>query len=675
MKAHETILQPVLEGTKQYVIPLFQRPYSWKYNDWKTLWEDLLSVYSSENPRKHFLGALVSMPIEMSPAGVNKFLLIDGQQRVTTLFLILAAIRDLSNISGDYKLAEQINESYLINKWAEGTNLLKLFPSQTDRDEFSRIMHHKETAESTSNVAKAFRYFMNRLQGTDLSDSPINLQKMHQTLVQEIMVVNIVLDKEENPYLIFESLNAKGEPLTQADLVRNYLLMQIKDTAEQEVAYQDFWLPMQEILGNELTNYIWRYLVKDANSAKTIRLDEIYEEVKAKLSKANSSEVVDLLMDMHTFSGYYLILLEPEKYESNKEIARRLARLNRWDVKTTYPLLLNICRDYKENRISADDFCGVLDILESYVIRRAFCRYPTNALNKIFTGLYKNIDTTDPRKSISKYLLKRDWPSDYTFLDAWNRFPIYLSGTSKCRLILESLEEKLADNKEPVNLLNPQISIEHIMPQTLNEEWEQLLGENALDIHDKYLHTIGNLTLTGSNSDLGNKSLLEKKKIFEKSNFALNKDLAELIIWSEQLIEQRAKKLGKLAVQIWKHPGVTEELENDGTAIKDPTGKKPTGFSLYGVEYQVDSWRAMLLTALGELALKHGDKFDEIAVQIKTNRRTHIARHPDNLVTPMKIPGSELWVEANQSSSRILWIISKTIELLGDKEDVFEAYW
>jgi len=159
MKAHETILQPVLEGTKQYVIPLFQRPYSWKLDDWKTLWEDLLSVYSSENSRKHFLGALVSMPVEMTPAGVNKYLLIDGQQRVTTLFLILAAIRDLSISLGDNKLAEQINESYLINKWAEGTNLLKLFPSQTDRDEFSRIMHHKETAESGSNVTKAYRFF------------------------------------------------------------------------------------------------------------------------------------------------------------------------------------------------------------------------------------------------------------------------------------------------------------------------------------------------------------------------------------------------------------------------------------------------------------------------------------------------------------------------------------
>lgn len=675
MNAHETILQPVLEGTKQYVIPLFQRPYSWKTDDWKTLWEDLLSVYSSENSRKHFLGTLVSMPVEMTPAGVNKYLLIDGQQRVTTLFLILAAIRDLSVLLGDKKLAEQINESYLINKWAEGTNLLKLYPSQSDRDDFSRIMHHKDTVDSSSNVVKAFRFFMNKLQGTDLSGLPINLQKMHQTLVQEIMVVNIVLDNDENPYLIFESLNAKGEPLTQADLVRNYLLMRIKDTAEQAVAYQDFWLPMQEVLGNELTNYIWRYIVKDANSAKVIRLDEIYDEIKARLTKANPSEVIDLLMDMCTFSGYYLILLEPEKYEPNKEIARRLSRLNRWDVKTTYPLLLNICRDYKKNKISAEVFCEALDILESYVVRRAFCRYPTNALNKNFTGLYKNIEIADLKKSITNYLLKRDWPSDHTFLDAWNKFPIYLSGTSKCRLVLESLEEKLTVNKEPVDLLNSKISIEHIMPQTLNEEWEQLLGENVADIHERYLHTIGNLTLTGRNSDMGNKPLLEKKEVFKESNFALNKDLAELIIWSEQLIEQRAKKLGKLAVQIWKHPGGTEELDIDGTAIKDPTGKKPTGFSLYGVEHKVDNWRAMLVTALGGIAFKHSDKFDIIAVQMKTNKRTHISRQPNNMNTPAKIPGSNLWVEANQSSRRILWIISQTIELMGDKEDVFEAYW
>lgn len=676
MKAHETILQPVLEGTKQYIIPLFQRTYSWKSDNWKTLWDDLLSLYTSESARKHFLGALVSMPVDMTPAGVNKFLLIDGQQRITTLFLILAAIRDIAIAKDERNLSDQINELYLTNKWAEGTNMLKLFPSQTDREQFSKIVHRKDDLDSNNNAVKAFQYFKSRLEGKDSVGKPIDLKRMHTVLVQEIMVVNIVLDKEENPYLIFESLNAKGEPLTQADLVRNYILMRITNSEEQEVAYRDFWMPMQNFLGGELTAFIWRYLIKDTNSAKVIRLDEIYDEVKQILAKAKPSQVVDLLVDMHTFAGYYMSLINPEDNEPNKEIKRRLKRLNRWDVKTTYPFLLNVYRDFMQKKISVQDFCTVLDILESYVVRRSFCRIPTNALNKIFLGLYKSFDPNMPSKSLSDDLTQRDWPGDTAFLSAWSYFPIYLSGTAKCRHILESLESAMTQNKEPVDLTNVQISIEHVMPQTLNEEWEQLLGEKAAGTYDAYLHTIGNLTLTGSNSDLGNESLLEKKKIYSQSNFALNKELAESIIWNEFTIKQRAQKLGKVAVEIWKHPGETAKTTVDGSGnSQDPTGKKPTGFSLFGIEYQVDSWRDLMLTVLAELATRHGSEFEEKAIQVKTSRRVHIARQPDSMITPMKISGSELWVEANQSSRSVLWVIDQALTLLGDKEEDFEAYW
>jgi uncharacterized protein with ParB-like and HNH nuclease domain len=676
MKAHETILQPVFEGTKQYIIPLFQRTYSWKLDRWETLWDDLLSLYTSESTRKHFLGALVSMPVDMTPAGVNKFLLIDGQQRLTTLFLILAAIRDIAIIKDERNLADQINELYLTNKWAEGTNYLKLFPSQKDREQFSKIINKEDDFDDNNNVVKAFRYFKSRLEGKDSSGKPIDLNRMHITLVQEIMVVNIVLDKEENPYLIFESLNAKGEPLTQADLVRNYILMCITSSEEQEIAYREFWMPMQNTLGSELTSFIWRYLIKDTNSARVIRLDEIYDEVKEILVKAKLSEVVDLLEDMHTFLGYYLALINPDNYEPNKEIRNRLKRLNRWDVKTTYPFLLNVYRDYKRKMISVQDFCDVLDILESYVVRRSFCRIPTNVLNKIFLGLYKNFDTNMPAKSVSDDLIQHDWPGDNAFLNAWMYFPIYLSGTAKCRHILESLESAMTKNKEPVDLANAQISIEHVMPQTLNEKWEQLLGEKAAEIYDTFLHTIGNLTLTGRNPDLGNQPLLEKKIIYSRSNFAINKDLADAISWNEYTIKQRAKKLGKVAVEIWKHPGeITNATANETGNNQDPTGKKPTGFSLFGTEYQVDSWRDMLLTALGELAGRHGSDFEEKAVQVKTSRRVHIARQPDNMITPMKIPSSELWVEANQSSRSVLWVIDQTLVILGDMQQDFEAYW
>jgi hypothetical protein len=434
-------------------------------------------------------------------------------------------------------------------------------------------------------------------------------------------------------------------------------------------------MPMQDALGNELTAFIWRYLIKDSNAAKAIRLDEIYDDVKQKLTKAKSSQVVDLLMDMHTFAGYYLYLINPDN-ELNRQISKRLKRLNRWDGKTTYPFLLNIYKDYKEKKISPQDFCDVLDILESFVIRRSFCRIPTNALNKIFLGLYKVFDLAQPKDSVSEELLQREWPGDLLFQEAWFYFPIYLSGTAKCRHILESLENNLTLNKEPVDLTNFQISIEHIMPQTLNEEWEQLLGEQTANTHDTFLHTIGNLTLTGSNSDLGNESLLEKRKIYLQSNMALNKDIADAIIWNEYMIRRRAQKLWQSALKIWPHPGESNKTAADGSdQSQDPTGKKPTGFSLFGTEYKVDSWRDMLLTALAELAARYGNEFAEKAIQVKTSKRSHIARQSDSMITPMQIPGTDLWVEANQSSRSVLWVIDQTLYILGNKDEDFEAYW
>lgn len=679
MQASQTILQPVFEGAKQFLIPLFQRTYSWKQDDWKTLWEDLLALYTNPKGRKHFMGAIVCMPAEMNPAGVSKYVLIDGQQRITTIFLILAAIRDIASASG-ILLAEQINESYLINKWAVGTNIFKLFPSQTDREQFAGIIQRKTILDENNNLVKAYRFYKNKIGGKDPSGLPVSLDRLHNILMHELIVVNIVLDQDENPYLIFESLNAKGEPLTQADLVRNYVLMRITSAEEQEVAYKDFWLPMQTSLGDELTQFIWRYLNKDGKDAKAIRLDEIYDEVKQKLSGASSSQTVDLLIDMHTFAEYYRCLIDPG-LEHEKDIQQRLMRLNRWDVKTSYPFLLNIYRDFKMTLLSKADFCKILDIIESFVVRRTFCRRPTNALNKIFQGLYKNLDTTQTVNSLTAELLKKDWPGNNAFQEAWLEFPIYSSGNSKCRLILDSLELAMNTNKELVDLGNRQITIEHIMPQTLNEDWEMSLGEQAEDIYESYLHSIGNLTLTGKNSEMGNITFSEKNKVFADSNFALNKDLASLKKWGGETIKARAVALSKVGASIWAHPGGKEKIpeagENEESVNQNngPTGKKPTGFVLFGTEFTVETWREMLLSILSELAERHGDEFILKAVNVNTGKREQISTQSTKMHDPYLIPRTSFWVEANQNAKGVIILINKVLVALGDSPEDFEAYW
>lgn len=670
MKANESKLQPLLEGTKQYLVPLFQRSYTWKRKRWQDLWDDLLALYESNEGREHFIGAIVSMPVEMSPEGVNKFLLIDGQQRMTTLLIILAAMRDLT-AGKDSKLSDQIHELYLVNKWEEGANSLKLLPSQPDRETFSCIIQRKDPGDDDNGIVKAYKYFYRKLEGFDGNGAVLDLKRLHTILMQQIMVVSVVLHKDENPYLIFESLNAKGEPLTQADLVRNYILMRINDSGDQEVAYRDLWLPMQNSLRGELTNFLWRYVNKDGTF---VRQNAIYDAVKRRLAKLDSDGVVDVLMDMYTYSGYYLRLIDPEK-EPNKDIRQRFARLNRWEIKTAYPFLLMAYHDYESHQLSADEMCHILDMIEAFVIRRFFCRIPANALNRIFISLYHGLDKENFVTFMQQELLKRGWPSDAQFLAGWIRFPIYSSGTAKCRHILEALEQALTKNNEPVDVTYPKITIEHIMPQTLNDVWEDILGHEAANAHTAYLHTIGNLTLTGENAPMGNEAFIQKRKVFAESNFALNKLLGNLGAWNQETILQRAKELGQMAVEIWAHPGGNESEMERASEKDDPTGYKPIGFRLFDSEYSVESWREMLVRALVLMGKRYGDSFAAKAVQVQTSRRVHISHSPDGMVKPMQIPESELWVEVNQSSRQVLWVIRQTLKVCGDQEEDFEAYW
>ena len=671
MEAKEYKLQPVLEGEKQYVIPLFQRSYSWKQNRWQTLWNDLLDIYEANDKREHFMGAIVSMPIELKPAGVVKYLLIDGQQRLTTFFLILTAMRDISN-KENQTLSSQIQELYLINKYGEELNRLKLFPSQSDKETFRELIEGRIPNDTNNGIYLAYSYFRKKLLGNDNNGNILDLNRFLSILKQQIIVVSIVLHKDENPYLIFESLNAKGEPLTQADLVRNYILMRIDDTGDQEVAYKEFWVPMQNKLGDELSNFLWRYLNKDG---AFIRLSSIYDAIKRKLATKNSSEVIDFLMEMDTYSKFYLRLINPEN-EPEPEIATRLRRLNSWEVKTAYPFLLNIYYEFTQKHINTNDFCLILDMIESFVIRRFFCRIPTNILNTLFISLYNSLDKENLLKSIETELLNQNWPNDISFLSGFERFPIYSSGTKKCRLILDSLEEALTKNKEPVDLKYPSISIEHIMPQTLNESWESTLGKEAVNTHSIYLHTIGNLTLTGLNEPMGNSPFHKKRIIFEKSNFSLNQSLSKQTSWNAEQIISRANELCEIAIKIWKHPGGNEVNDVGRTfSLTDPTGFKPNNFTLFGSVYRVETWREMLLLVLKILAKNHEDEIISKVVLVKTNHRPNLTLSPDGMVTPIKIEGSKLWVEANQSSKSVLRVIRQVLEALGYREDDFSAKW
>lgn len=666
MKASETKLQPVLEGEKQYVIPLFQRHYSWGKEHWKTLWDDLTELYEAGDGREHFLGAIVTMPIDMQPHGVSKYVLIDGQQRLTTLFILLAAMRDLAK-EQEQKLAYQINEQYLVNKWAEGQNRFKLLPTQADRELFFHVVNG--TASGQLRLAQAYRFFLKQLKGRGENGQPYDLKRLHNLLVQQFVVVSIVLARDENPYLIFESLNAKGQPLTQADLVRNYLFMRIDDPEEQSLAYNDLWHPIEIELGEELTNFIWRYLTKDGTF---VRQGSIYEAVKNRLaSLPTTSKVIDFLMDMRIYAGYYKRMIDPAS-EPNDKIRRRLLRINRWEINTAYPFLLALYDDYERGSLDADGMRQVLDTIESFVIRRFFCRVPTNALNRIFIALYKSLEKENIVEETRTQLLARGWPSDEQFLDGWIRFPIYTSGTSKCRHVLESLEGMLTLNNEPVDITHSRITIEHVLPQTLNEAWELALGSSAAQIHDAYLHTVGNLTLIGLNEPMGNSSFPQKKPTFLQSNFALNKYIARQDKWNDQVIQQRALLLGQTALEIWQRPSAEVQREQSD----DPTGHKPTRFVLFENVYPVQTWREILIKTVEILIERHGlENFMNMTSSVAGSKRQYVSYTMDDMASPAHVPNSTVWVETNLNSRNILSITTQMLKGCGHDESEFRAFW
>ena len=666
MNANQTPLLPLLEGVKQYVVPLFQRKYNWTRKDWETLWQDLIELYESTDNREHFLGAIVTMPVDMSPHGINKYLLIDGQQRLTTVYLLLALIRDLVT-DKDARHAAQINELYLLNKWEEGPNRYKVLPTQADRAAFFAILDGKPGHDHSA-IQNAAIYLRRKLTNTHTSDgASLDLRRLHTIMLQRLVVVSIVMDRNENPYRIFESLNGKGQPLTQADLVRNYVFMRISNIDEQNVAYKELWQPMETNLDKELTNFFWRYLTKDGTF---VRQNMIYDAVKNRLSGLGASGVIDELLTMRQYADYYLRLIQP-KHEPNPQIRRRLQRLNLWEINTAYPFLLNIYDDYEHRRISLPDMCEVLDAIESYTVRRFFCRVPTNMLNRLFIALYRSVDPANIVASTQEQMLQRSWPTDQEFLAAWEHFPIYASGVAKCRHILESLEATMTNNHEPVDLSHPRITIEHIMPQTLNEIWEEQLGQTATQVYDTYLHTIGNLTLTGRNESMGNMQFSAKKLVFAQSNLALNKDFANCTVWTEPSIRERAAKLGQIALRIWQRPSsISATINHD-----DPTGQKPIKFMLFGEQYPVQKWRDILVNVCAILAAKHGAAFAAMAVQASGTTRQYVSTNKDDLAVPALIKDTNLWVETNLSSRNVLRVVELLLFTCGHDKSQFHAFW
>ena len=610
MKASETHLGKILEGNNQFVVPLFQRPYTWDESRWKVLWTDLVELCEEEtdssHAKPHFMGSLVTVPTRSVPEGVSKFLLIDGQQRLTTLQVLLAALRDCARgLPG--ALAEKLEKSHLVNQFEDGLDHFKLLPTQTngDRKAFIALIKGEPVADSDSRVAKAYVWFQKKLKSRGSPDA----ERLATIILRRLSLVSITLDHDDNPHLIFESLNYKGEPLTQGDLIRNYFLMRVT-AAEQEKLFQRCWEPMQLRLKDELSEFVRHFLMRQG---AIVKKGEIYRTLKERTEEQTPDGIVAFLDELHRSAVHYHRLLDPAQ-ELNPDLHPRLRRFERLEVSVAWPLLLSLYAEHDAGTLSIGEFTAILDTLENYFIRRFVCGVPTHGLNKSLAPLYHQAKSHPSLlDGVRSILAQRAYPSDTEFRKALIDGRLYGTGERlpKAKLVLESLERSLA-GKEQVT--TGSLTIEHIMPQTLTPWWEENLGESWRETHEVRLHTLGNLTLTGYNAELSNGDFSAKRAVFLHSPVHLSRSIARFEKWDGEAMQQRGEELAELALKTWPNFGPADSLFGDTTSASF-TGRTPVAVLVFRERRDTGTWREVLQSTLEAVRDAAPDTFDGIVAE------------------------------------------------------------
>lgn len=549
MEARPCQILEFFNGTKQMLVPLFQRPYEWGPKEWEALWADLLEQYErleEDSIASHFTGAIVTAPARSVPVGVSKYLVIDGQQRLTTIAVLICAIRSFLDLNTPkYRKLTRL----LVNEDDEGLDYFKLLPTQPDRLAFEVLVCQKILPDTR--FTKAFAFFREKLKSTDSDNAPIDLERLWEAVQARLTVVAIHLGDTDDPYLIFESLNAKGAPLTQADLIRNYLLLRLH-SSEQQKAYEAAWLPMQNLLpGEHLTEFMRQFLMM---SGEEVAKSAIYTVLKKRLMSVPDAAIADELRRMQQASKLYAQIVGLT-IPAEASFADGLARLRRWEVSTANPFILKLLVLHSLGRASSEDVVACLGIVESFAVRRAVCAVPTNQLKRIFLSVTKEM----PDMSVSAWLSQtlaagasgRRWPKDEEFKDGLLRYRAYAPPLDRCKFILESLEGHNG-HKEPVSFSNA--TIEHVMPQSLNDEWRAMLGNDANEIRERWLDLLGNLTLTAYNGELSNSKFSKKRQLLADSHFEMNKWIAAQEAWTEVELRKRTELLFSQAKEIWVRP-------------------------------------------------------------------------------------------------------------------------
>jgi len=537
-------LGPLLEGPRQYVVPYFQRAYSWRRRQWTTLFDDILELYELGSRNSHFLGSMVLLAEHNEADPLPHTLVIDGQQRIVTLSLFLAAIRDVIKNS-DRPFADRIHTQYLMNVDQDG---VKVLTTHQDRDAFATVIRTGKEPEA-SPIRDAYRTFKDAIQ--EQVDKSIDLDRLVHIVTTQLSFVAITLDAEDNPYRIFESLNAKGMPLTQGDLLRNYFFMRLP-APEHERWYNTVWSPMQSRLGDRFDDYMRDFLLKEGQS---VRPDEVYQEWRKRLAPLDEEGIRDVLRELAAWSLEYDQILHPQR-ESDMEVRRRLQRLTAWSKTVPFQfnqLLLRLHSDYRRGSLTAQQVSRVFLAVESLLVRRLFVNAPVRDDNQLLIEIYNGTSGEADRASAFVAALARPevgWPSDEDFIEGVVRQPLYFaSHPDQRKAIAEALEDSF-EHRAPVRY--DQLDLQMITPLLPRADWlaEMGVGEEQ---YWKSIGTLGNFTWVprGRAPDLGVAE--RKKELVRMTRYGLElaKDFANVDRWSAQAIEDRSRRLAERAVAVW----------------------------------------------------------------------------------------------------------------------------
>lgn len=687
MKANETKVDKFLATNETtFAIPVYQRNYDWTLFQCKQLLHDIIETGKNDKTNAHFIGSIVYVHDDVYTAsGLTELTIIDGQQRLTTITLIYIALYRLAKELDNQMLVNRIQKTYLINEFAPEEEKLKLKPTENNKEALRHILNSTDGEE--------FKGYSKIIENFDYFRAAINAENFEviQRGLSKLIFVDIALDRQkDNPQRIFESLNSTGLELSQADLIRNYILMGLSRTNQDRI-YKSFWEVIEKNAKDETLNktrvseFIRDYLT--LKNKEIPNKGDVYVKFKDKYPTSTIDELEIVLTELKSLVKYYNKLTNP-KNEPDKLIRTQLEYINRLEINVAFPFLMKVYEDFSNDIIDKATFISVLSTVQSFTFRRFILGLPTNALNKIFMGLYDKVETNNYLFSIQIALLQRSgvqrFPRNTETLNALKEKDVYNIKPKNRTYLLERLEN--FQNNEPVAIEgNSDITIEHIFPQNPDPKWKIELGADEYNlIKENYLNTIGNLTLSGNNGKLSNKPFLDKKVMnvdgkeqgYTFSRLWLNRDLKEKSKWDKASIEERAKTISERFIKIWEIPEIDIELEatNDEINIfdaEDPKHKK--------LEYAIFFNQKLEVTQVAKLYIEvFKQLFDlqpETFFTSEIGDRLSLTKTPETTGLRQAVPISETYfIEANIDNMGKFDRIKQALTIFGFEDELSIKY-